>query len=620
MYKLPTATALALAGVSTLSAISAQASNKLEEIIVTSSRIPMPMREVATSVSVVTQEDIQMRGFNSVANVLRYEPGISVTNSGGAGQPTSVRVRGEQGFRTKVYIDGIDTTDNSATQAGPVFENILSAGIDRIEVLRGPEGLAYGADAGGVIELSTAAPAAGFDGGVQAEGGRYGTQQYTGHVGGGSEQLDFTLLGARYETDGFNALTTDTLLQDDDGYSNTTFHGRGGWNITDSLRAEVVGRTVEGDNDYDNCTLPVTFDRTDKCSNDFDQDSGRVALIHSTDAFKNTLSYNETQIDRKFYTEGVNDYSYQSELQEVDYLGSWRHSAPLTLVYGAELQKDAMNDGVVDEDRDQEGYFLEYKGGFNNNIFVTAGARYTDNEDFGTKTTYRTGAVYLVEAGAGEIKLKGTYGTGFRAPSLYEISYNKGPYAYPPAQGTELGAEETEGYDLGAGYFATAGWYVEAVYFNQTVDNEIFFDLMDFSGYLQGPGESKSEGVELSSHVPVNDMVALTSNYTYTDTQEADGEQRLRVPKNMGNIGVLVTPSDGRLKVNVNYRVTRDTADDVNGEVDDFEVLDLSVAYQVLEALEIYGRIENVTDEKYQEIPNYNTPGAAGYAGFRYTF
>jgi vitamin B12 transporter len=618
MNKQSTATLLALSGIFMSSA---QASNKLEEIVVTSSRISMPLREIATSVSVVTQEDIRIRGFNSVAEVLRYEPAISVTNSGGAGQPTQVRVRGEHGYRTKVYIDGIDTTDNSATQAGPVFENILSAGIDRIEILRGPEGLAYGADAGGVIELSTAAPEAGFDGGVEAEGGRYGTQKYAGHVGGGTEQVDFTLIGARYETDGFNALTTDNILQDDDGYKNTTFHGRGGWNITESLRAEVVGRTVEGDNDYDNCFLGApTFDRTDKCTNDFDQDSGRVALIHDGEAFTNTLSYNVNQIDRKFYTEGFNDYSYKSELQKVDYLGSWRHSEPLTLIYGADLQKDSMNDGVVDEGRDQEGYFLEYKGGFNDNIFVTAGARYTDNEDFGTKTTYRTGAVYLVEAGEGEIKFKGTYGTGFRAPSLYEISYNFGPFAFPPAKGTELGAEETEGYDLGAGYFATSGWYVEAVYFDQSVDDEIYFDLDDFSGYLQGDGESTSEGVELSSEVPVNELLALTANYTYTDTQEDNGEQRQRVPKNMGNLGVLVTPWNGRLKVNLNYRVARDSAEDLDGEVDDYEVLDLSVGYQVLDELEIYGRIENATDEQYQEIPNYNTAGAAGYAGFRYTF
>lgn len=617
MKKISTLTLLTLGSVN---ALSAHASNKLEEIIVTSSRIEMPLREVATSVSVVTKEEIQIRGFSGLADVLRYEPGISVANNGGPGKATEVRIRGERGYRTKVFIDGIDVTDTSTPQSGPNFENMLSSGIDRIEILRGPEGLMYGADAGGIINVSTARPETGFAGGVNVEGGRFDTQQYAGNVAGGSEIVDFALSGARFETDGFNALTTDNILQDDDGYENSTVHGRTGWNITDSLRAELVGRTVEGNNDYDNCSLPITYDRTDKCTNDFDQDSARIALLHQGKEFANTVSANENKTDRRFYTEGVNDYSYKGELQKFDYLGSWKQSDTLTMIYGADLEKQSIDDGITDDDRDQEGYYLEYKGSFTQSIYLTAGARYTDNEDFGTKTTYRTGAVYLKEAGEGEFKLKGTYGTGFRAPSLAEISYNNSPNAYPPASETELGAEDSKGYDLGVAYYANSGWYVDAVYFDQTINDEIYFDLIDFSGYLQGEGDSSSRGVELISEVPVHEMVALTGNYTYTDTQDSEGEQRLRTPENMANLGVRVSPWNGRLTINLNYRIARDTADDINGAIDDYEVLDLSTSYQVLDALEVYGRIENLTDENFQEIPNYNTAGAAGYAGLRYTF
>lgn len=618
MNTLSKATVLALACVGSFTT---QAANKLEEMIVTSSRVQMPLREVATSVSVVTSDEIQLRGFSGLANVLRYEPAISVASAGGPGSSTEVRIRGERGYRTKVYLDGIDLTDTSTPQAGPNFGNMLSGGIDRIEILRGPEGLMYGADAGGVINMYTAAPQSGFTGGVQAEAGRYGTQQYGGHISGGNETIDGALLADDFEADGFNSLTTDTVLQDDDGYQNTTIHGRSGWNIIDTLRLEVVARSVEGKNDYDNCALgPPTFARSDNCKNDFDQDAGRVALSHQGQDTANSLSYSENRIDRKFYTEGVNDYSYQGELQKVDYLGSWKDSEALALTYGAELMKESIDDGITDADRDQEGYFIEYQGGFANSLYVTAGARYTDNEDFGTKTTYRTGAAYLVPVGAGELKFKGTYGTGFRAPSLSEIAYNNSPNAFPPAQGTELGAEESTGYDFGVGYFATSGWYVDAVYFDQQIDNEIYFDLVDFSGYLQGDGDSSSSGVELTTAVPVGDILTFSGNYTYTDTQDFDGEQRLRTPKNMGNIGVLISPWDGRLQFNINYRVARDSADETSGEVDDYGVLDMGVSYQVLDALQVYARVENATDEDYQEIPNYNTPGAAGYAGFRYQF
>jgi vitamin B12 transporter len=616
--KLSTATVLALASVSSLHT---QAANKLEEIVVTSSRVPMPLRAVATSISVVTKDDIELRGFSSVANTMRYEPAISVATNGSPGSTTEVRIRGERGYRTKVFLDGIDLTDTSSPQAGPNFANMLTGGIDRIEILRGPEGLAYGADAGGVINMYSAAPQSGLSGGFDAEGGRYGTWQYGGHVSGGNDVVDGTVMAEEFETDGFNSVTTDTFLQDDDGYKNTTLHGRTGWNIIDSLRLELVARSVEGKNDYDDCALGApTYDRSDNCRNEYDQDAGRVALIHQGQAFANTLSYNENTTDRKFYTEGVNDYSYKGELQKLDYLGSWKDSEALTMVYGADLIKESVDDGISNTNRDQEGYFLEYQGGFNNSLYVTAGARYTDNQDFGTKTTYRTGAVYLVQAGDGELKFKGTYGTGFRAPSLSEIAFNNSPNAFPPAQGSELGSEESKGYDFGVGYFATSGWYLEAVYFDQKIDNEIYFDLVDFSGYLQGDGESDSTGVELTTEVPVGDMVTLSGNYTYTDTQDFAGDQRLRTPKNMGNVGILITPWDARLQFNINYRVARDSAEETQGKIDDYEVLDLSVSYQVLEALQVYARVENATDEDYQEIPNYNTPGAAGYAGFRYRF
>ncbi|CAA0101914.1 Vitamin B12 transporter BtuB [Halioglobus japonicus] len=618
MYKLSTATLLALTGVT---AIGAQAANKLEETVITSSRVVMPLREVATSISVVTKEDIELRGFSSVAKTLQYEPAISVTSAGGVGSNTEVRIRGERGFRTKVYLDGIDLTDASSPQAGPNFGNMLTGGIDRIEVLRGPEGLMYGADAGGVINMYSASPQSGLSGGLEAEGGRYGTWQYGGHITGGNDTVDGTLLVEEYETDGFSSLSTDTVLQDDDGYKNTTVHGRGGWNIIDTLRLEVVARNVEGKNNYDNCSLPApTYDRSDNCKNEYSLDAGRIALVHTGTEFSNTVSYNGNKTDRKFYTEGVNDYSYKGELEKLDYLGSWKQSDALSLVYGAEYQKESVESDTSDESRDQTGYFLEARGSFIDSLYLSAGARYTDNDDFGSKTTYRLGAAYVRQIGDGDLKVKSTYGTGFRAPSLSEIAFNASPDAFPPAQGTELGAEESKGWDAGIGYYATSGWYVDAVYFDQKVDNEIFFDLVDYSGYLQGDGESSSSGVEITSQIPIGELVTLTGNYTYTDTQDFEGDQRLRTPKNMGNVGILISPWDGRLQFNINYRVARDTADESKGSVDDYEILDLSVTYQVIASLQIYARVENATDEDYEVIPQYNTPGAAGYAGFRYQF
>lgn len=616
MKLLSIAAALALVSGSTLAA---GTNPKLEEITVTSSRIEMPLREVATSISVVTLEDIEVRGFNALANVLRYEPGITVSNNGGPGKATELGIRGERGYRTKVYIDGIDLTDTSTPQSGPNFAHLSSAGIERVEILRGTQGMMYGADAGGVVNITTVRPQEGLGGSINAEYGRFGTLQFGGHLAGGNETVDFSLFGSKFETDGFNALTTDAS-QDEDGYDNETLHARIGWNVTESLRAELVARKVDGDNEYDDCSLPVTFDPSDNCSNDHQQEAWRVALVHDSDAFSNRLSFNKHETDREFFSAGLSSFATEGDLEKVEYLGSWNAAENFSFVYGIELLSESVDDSFESTIRDQNGYFLEYQGKLVENLFVTAGVRYDDNDDFGTETTYRTSAAYLIPSNAGEYKIRGSYGTGFRAPSLSEIAYNRGANASPPASNVELAAETSEGYEVGAAFYADAGWLLELTYFDQRTEDEIFFDLDDFSGYLQGNGESSSEGIELVGEFPLGDTLVFTGNYTYNETEDVAGFQRIKAPENLANLGLRVNAMEGKLTLNLNLRITRDSADQRDGAVEDYETVDFGVSYQAIETVELYARIENLTDENYQEIPNYNVAGAAGYAGVRITF
>lgn len=589
----------------------------LEETVVVSSRIEMPLREIATSVSVVTAEDLQIRGFDGLANALRYNTAISVVTSGGAGKATSLRIRGEQSFRTKVFIDGIETTDPSTTQAGPNFAHLMSAGIERVEILRGPQGMMYGADAGGVISISTLQPTEGLTGGISGEYGRYTTTDFKGHLAGGNDTADFAINAAQFDTDGFSARTDDVDLNDDDGYDNTTLHARGGWNIVDTLRLEAVARDVDAENEYDNCF--VNGASSNDCKNDFEQQAYRVALVHNTEEFGNTLSYNLNETDRKFGGEGIVTFATEGELETYDYLGSYKPSDSLRFVYGAELRKESIS-GDSNESRDQKGYYGEYLGSFDDSLFVTAGLRYDDNDDFGSETTYRLSAAYLIDAGDGELKLKSTYGTGFRAPSLFELAYNAGPDAFPPASETSLTAEKSEGYDIGMAYYGNSGWLAEITYFDQTVEDEIFFDNDNFSGYLQGDGDSTSKGIELLGELPMGDIWRLTANYTYNDTNDADGEQRDRAPKHLANAGIEVTPFNGKLVLALHGRLSRDVPDERGNSVDDYEVLDFSASYEIIDGLQVFGRIENLLDEHYEEIPGFRTAGASGYAGVRYNF
>lgn len=592
----------------------------LEEIIITSSRVAMPLRQVGTSVSIIDREEIQQRGYSSLYDILRSQPAIAASNTGGQGNATSVRIRGEEGYRTLVLIDDIDVSDTSGPQVGPRFEQLLSSGIQRVEILRGPQGLMYGADAGGVINITSLTPSEELGGQISAEGGRYGARQVAGNIGGSNDTLDFNLLAADLSSDGFNSRTTDKVLRDDDGYDNTTLHGRFGWNITEALRLGLTVRDVTGDNEFDSCFTVDSFSPTDDCSDEFDQSIWRIAGNYSHDSLKHELAYSESDTDRTFFSAGRTSFATEGSLEKTSYLGSFSPSESLKLVYGVDLETQTIDDGTFDEERDQDGYYLEYQGGFSDRFYVTAGARYDDNDDFGTHTSYRISGAWLTALANGELKLKGSYGTGFRAPSLYEIAYNGGSFAYPPASDVELDAEESEGFEIGLAWTATAGLYLEANYFEQSVSDEIFFDLVGFSGYLQSSGDNESQGIELIADWPVLDSLSLTGNYTYNDTETDAGSARAFRPEHLANISANWQPLAGRLVLGLNLRLSRD-AEDVDGSsLDDYELVDLNASFALFTGLEVYGRVENLLDEDYQEVPTYNTSERAAYAGIRYSF
>ena len=428
-------------------AAQAQAASKLEEVIVTSSRVEMPLRQVGTSVAVVTAGDIRALGFSSLADVLRTQPAVSVSGNGGVGSVTSLRIRGEEGFRTRVLVDGIDVADVSTTQVGPRLEHMMSAGIHRVEILRGPQGLMYGADAGGIVNITTRRGGEGFDGNISAEGGRYDTRQLGADLAGGNEIIDFALSAVDYSTGGFNARADDTVLRDDDGYDNTTVHGRLGWNAGDRLRLQLVARDVRGEGEYDNCF--GREGRSDNCDNEYDQSAWRLAADLATGAFSHQLAYAVNDTERQFYTDGLPAFGAESELQKWSYLGRFDGGEALALVFGADLQTETMDDGFSGHERDQDGFYLEYQGNHVDHLYLTAGIRYDDNEDFGSHTTYRVSAAYVIPMRGGELKFKGAYGTGFRAPSLYEIVSNDSPWAFPPPSEVALRKEESAGFDVG---------------------------------------------------------------------------------------------------------------------------------------------------------------------------
>ena len=604
------ATAIACALATNIASAQASGSNTeaIDEIIVTASRVPIPLRQIGTSVSVMDEIEIEARGNFSLTDVLRQMPAIGSSSNGGLGNSTTLRIRGEEGFRTLTNIDGMRLQDPSTPQIGTDYSQLITDGIGRIEVLRGPQGLAFGADAGGVINISTRRAAEGFQANFDGQTGAFGTNQLSGNISGGNEHVDYFLSVTDLESDGFNNRVSD-LTMDDDGFENTTFHGRMGVALTDGIRVDLVHRDVDGFNQYDGCGFP----RIDDCSNDYELSATRLGIEYNGETMTHMLSYTTTDSDRQNFDAGVPSFGGNGEQDRWEYIGSLTDLPGFNLVFGADQQSDVNND----RSRDNTGVFLEYLSDFSDDLFFTVGVRHDDNDDFGTNTSYRLSGAYLVELGSGTLKFKTALGTGFRAPSPFEIEYNSGPFAFPPASSTALQQEESEGWEAGVEFFA-GDLRLEAVYFDQDVENAIFFDLTSFSGYLQDVGTSNSKGVELSAEFSLTDSLRVNGNYTFNDTKRPDRTQRLRRPENLFNVGFLYTGMDNRLNINGFYRSQADSIDTGNVAIEDFGVFDLTASYQITDAVRIYARFENMFDEQYQEIIDYNAADAAAYVGVNF--
>ena len=603
----------------------AQVNTIYDEIVVTSSRIETPLRQVATSLTVIDRDELDLKGYTSLADVLRTEASIGVSNAGGAGKATSLRIRGEEQYRTLVMIDGVDMSDPTAVQIGPQLEHIMNSyDVERVEVLRGPQGFMYGADAGGVVNIITSAGSQETNGALTAEAGELGTGNIGGRLSGGNQSINYSLSYSDYQTDGFNSRSDDTLLQDDDGARNRTIHLKTGWNISDALSATLVYRDINSEYDYDGC-FDSTFATSHECTGVSDQTNTKLSLDYSDNKLTHSFSYAQTDVVRDTFTQGARTANYEGSTSEVEYLGSYALSSNQKLVFGSDYEENEMFSSFGQQgESDQLGLYGEYQLGLADNLFLTGGLRYDDNSDFGTYTSGRVSAAYVTDLGEGNsLKYRATYGTGFRAPSLFEVAYNSGPFNWGTTQGVVLDAEKSAGFDLGIDYLTASGTFVQATYFDQKIENEIiyFFDSVSFiDGYLQEGGESKSQGLELAIEQPIGDSLYLNANYTFNETENNSGESRARRPEQLANVGISYMAMSERLRLNSNLRISRDAFDVGAVPLDDYQVLDISAQYKVSEGLQLFARGENVLDEQYTEITNFNSQGRTLYAGFRYKF
>jgi len=601
-----------------------------ENVVVSATRIPTPVAQIASSVTVITAADIEARQQRSLPDVLRSVPGVNIVQSGGAGGQTSLFLRGTNSNHTKVLLDGIDIADPSTPSGAADISKLLAGDIAKLEVLRGPQGALYGSDAiGGVVNIITQSGEGPMKITADAEGGSFDTFNQRGAVSGSEGAFHYAASVQHFHS-GSTPVTPLNLLppgqrRNDDFYDNVTATAKLGYDVTDNFDLGFTGRTqnslgkITGDAfDFVTFTSFPSPTRTRISSIQY-QSRATAHLVLWDGRLDQTLgvAYGSTITATQDPDNG--DSRAIGDRIKLDWQGNVRVMDGETLVLGAETARDALHPGLsfgfpstLSQGVTTNAGFAELQSDFGFGLYNSVSIRYDDNSRFGDRTTWRVAPAWVI----GDTKLKASAGTGFKAPALQQLFGTFGGNA-------NLKPETSFGYDVGIEQSLLGGAVTGGVtWFQNNIKNLIVsgpapaFQLMNV-------GRARTDGVESFIAWKALDVLTLRADYTYTDALDAGTKLALlRRPRHKASVNADWQATDDlSLAATLLY-----VGPQIDGNRDfsiprlkmpDYVTVDLAASYRLTEKWTLFGRIENLTDTDYQSPDGFLRPRIAAYAGIK---
>lgn len=619
---------------------------ELEDLIVTATLEPMAASEVAASVTVITREQIEQRQVKYLADLLRDVPGFSISQAGGAGAQTQLRVRGAEANQMLVLIDGIRANDPASADEFQ-FQYALASNIERIEIIRGPQSPIWGSDAmAGVINIIRRKDTRDSWLGGYAEGGSFDT--FNGALDGGISRDRLQLNGglAYSDTEGFNIARQG---QEKDGADNLTAHLGLTWDLGEAWQLVAAGQHVEAETQFDDVDffvtgLPVDTDRVTRAERNYLRGEVRYKPIESRWSGAASLNYTDTD-NRNFYDGEWNSSTaaevFDARLRGSLLMGSGHDDAEHRVTGAIDyIQTDFAQRGIAvpwgdpnqDQDYDQSSLAAEYVGKLFNGFTWTASARYNDFSDFDSISTWQVAFSHQV---SDLFRVRGSVGTGFKAPTFTE---RFGFYADQFIGNPDLKPEQSKGWELGFdSHWLDGRLDFGLVYFDHRLKDEIdgfVFDLDRFLYTAQNKeSDSQRSGVEAVFDWALTRNLDLSGNYTYTDATEDDAQggslRELRRPRHLANLNAHYRFFDERAYANFNLSYTGSQIDvfydpatyaSERVELGSYTIADLSGGWKFNQRLELTARVTNLTDEEYEDVLGYTTRGRAWYLGIRGRF
>ena len=625
--------------------VSAAEPGQMETMLVTASRTPVSLEQSGSSVTVITAEQLEKRQSVLVSEILRDVPGLMVSRSGVLGAQTQVRVRGAEANQVLVFIDGIEANDPASDDAFD-FAHLLTSDIERIEVIRGPQSALWGSDAlAGVINIITkrgkgAPKMTGY-----AEGGSFGTLQGGGNAGASGENYHFALNGSYLTSGGENISRRGN---EDDGYRNSTLSFSAGFSPLDYLSFDIVGRRVAATSDYDDIdvltALPADSNDKTESLQEYGRATAKIALLNRH--WEHILALGLTATDNDHISGQLKTGSTAGRKIKIDYQTNFfldtpalaRASHVFTIAFEREIEKynqrgRVTGSGDPNQDRDMDANSLigEYRGLFGEELSLSASIRFDRNSDFRNATTYRLTSAYTYSETGTHLHL--SYGTGIKNPTFVE---RFGFYSLNFFGNAGLQPEQSHGWEIGIEQaFLDAAGSVGITYFDEELDNEIngfiFDPTLGGSGGFTArniTGTSRRTGVEVTGKHRFSDSLVMTVSYTYTDSTQPDNAgrqvQEIRRPRHLAGANLDYNFLNGNANINFNVNYNSSQEDDwfitfpaTRVRLKSFVLVGVAGSYRFNNRLSLFGRVDNLLDERYEETFGYRSNSRGVYAGIK---
>ncbi len=580
----------------------------LDPIVISATRTPQEATTLSSSVTAVRLDALHDAQVFDLRDALASVPGVSTATSGATGAPTSIFLRGASSHQVLFFVDGVRMNDRSTA-----YLNFLGgaglAGLDRLEVLRGPQSTLYGSSAmGGVILLETAHGHGEPGGVVSGTLGSFGTRGATATVAGAAGALRYS-----------GALSTLHTENDRPGndFDQWTAAARVEGRASAALRVGATVRTQHGDYDEpgsrffpypgavdtDNTLATAYAEWTDKASGVVSRLTyGRHARDYAfTDDFGRSDSHNRRDI--------------------LDWQTAWHATSALELVGGAnaEWSRYTISDWRT-SDRVLAGY-LSATAHVTPDVILNAGVRRDDYRSAGAATTGRGGIAWLLNDR--RTKLRVTLGTGFTAPGSDD---RFGVPQWGQVANPDLRPEKSTGWDAGVDQtFADGRLTTSATYF-ETTFRDLFdytFDPTTFEGQVINRARALTRGLELGVQARPHDHVTLSASYTWLEAFDRDTHARLiRRPKHTIDLDAR-WQATSRFLVGVGAHGVMNRLDTtMNGteRIEDYATVRAYLGFTVNEQLSLHLRIENALNRNYDEVAGYAALPRAVYGNVAWKF